>query len=153
MIYLAFTGLGKTTFCKNNPSWFDFDLESFSSKEGGINCNNIELIKKMIDNYTKYGYNILMSAVTALIPIFASMHYEFTVFLPEDTPEMREEILKRITGRYENFKDTFPDVLKNNYDLIYYGIKQMAEYFKFPIYYLKPNEYLSDILPKIIESK
>mgnify|MGYP003296197857 CR=1 FL=1 len=148
-IYLGFPGIGKTYFCKHNPGWFDFDLESFMESNGTIpQGSSIKIIEKMIINYTKYGYKIFMSASATLFPIFASKKFNFILILPEDTKEMREDIIKRVTKRYSE-SDNFNELLEKIYDNIYIPIKNMAEYFNFKIVYLKPGEYLQDIIDNL----
>jgi len=152
--YIVFTGVGKTTFCKSHLNWVDLDIGWYNP------MRDRDAVSNMFYFYPRWGYNCLIAGTAESLD-FIKYHQNNQIFnkffrpnfvplkiniiLPG--PEMKQEILTRIAGRGCD-KDT--NYLTGVYDKNWYALDQAKFDTKV---YLKPGQYLSDIIDENGEYK
>jgi hypothetical protein len=104
---------------------------------------------KLLKNSIEAGKNILLNvspntaSLTERYPEVLDL-LDFVVVLPEKGAKMKKEIFKRCENRTDHdewFTNTY---LPQNYDAMW----KLANEMPFPKIYLKPGQYLTDILNK-----
>lgn len=133
-IIVAVSGTGKTYFVKHNLNWVDFDGYYFDylihSKEG----------EKKITEYIEWcDYNIITGSrrLTRYKKLKDKIAY---VILPSE--EMRVEILKRVVDRDTIDLNYWASFYIQNYEKVIQDYKDLP----FPKIYLKPGQYVSDVI-------
>lgn len=99
-IYVAFPGLGKTTYALHHPGVVDLDFGSFRSALGVAPARQSTIYSafvKFANTYTKGGF-IVLTNEPALIPLFKQDGYKIVVCLPENV----DAIVKRVIDRHSN---------------------------------------------------
>lgn len=135
-VYLVFTGLGKTYFCKRHPGWIDLDEEFF------IRTKSFYNLFTAVKCYVQYGYNILTNASIEVLNQLRDV-CDITIILPENTPEAKAFILNNVKNR--GYGQKYSKWLENFYDMKY---QMLLNYLKpeDKVVYLKAGDYLSDYL-------
>lgn len=135
-IIAAPSGTGKTYFVKHTLNWIDLDSYVF---EGFI--NSIKGREKIAELLNWFDYNIITNNVSALKNPDVKNNVAY-VILPSD--EMKIEILERVSKRdLDNKESTDWSILyKNDYEKLIMRFK----YLPFPKIYLKPGQYVSDVI-------
>jgi len=152
--YIVFTGVGKTTFCKSHLNWVDLDVGWYNP------IKDRDAVSNMLYFYPRWDYNILIAGTSEVLE-FIKFHQNNTIlnrfFRPNYVPikiniiipskDMKEEMLARIAGRGCE-RDT--NYLTSVYDKNW----QALDNAKFDTkVYLKPGQYLSDIIDENGEYK
>lgn len=99
-IYVAFPGMGKTTYALHHPGVVDLDFGSFRSAMGVAPARQATLYNafvKFANTYTRGGYTVLTND-PGLIPLFKQDGYQVIVSLPSD----EEDLVKRVRARDSN---------------------------------------------------
>lgn len=99
-IYVAFPGMGKTTYALQHPGVVDLDFGSFRSAMGVAPKAQSTLFSpfvKFINTYTRGGFTVLTNE-PGLIPFLKQDGYQVTVALPSD----EEDLVKRVLARHSN---------------------------------------------------
>lgn len=150
--YIVFTGCGKTYFCKHNLNWVDLDIGWWDTFKDANAASNLFYF------YPRWDYNVLIAG-TLEVTKFIAYHKANTLNLlrPNFVPlkvniilpgyDMKEEIRQRIESR-----GCPGDVryLMGVYDRNYQAVDSMPFDTKV---YLKPGQYLSDIIDEKGEYK
>ena len=152
--YIVFTGVGKTTWCKSHLNWVDLDVGWYDP------VKDRNAVGNMFYFYPRWGYNCLIAG-TAEVLEFIKFHQKNElvnrVFRPNFVPlsiniilpskEMKAEILDRIASR-----GCAQDLryLTQVYDKNWEALD--AANFDTKVY-LKPGQYLSDIIDETGEYK
>lgn len=130
-IYLVYSGLGKTTYCKTHAGWVDVDKSVFK--------DNYRLVAKFAEFCYKNGYYVLVSAHIRIIEEFERLGLPINIVIPSE--DRKEEILETVKNRgnprYYNF-------LLKTYDYEIAHIKQFKNYDS--LVELKPGQYIDSIL-------
>ena len=135
-IYLAFTGLGKTTYCKTHVGWIDLDEEFF------LRTKTISFMPIAVKCYFQYGYKILSNASLKTILALRG-ECNLTIILPENTPEAKEFILNNVANR--GYGKKYANWLKDFYDQCYKSVLMILKP-EDKVIYLKAGEYISKYL-------
>lgn len=150
--FVAFFGLGKTTWCKTHLNWIDLDVSWYGIKE-------LRAVQYLLYFYSRWDYNMLLGvgaisamAVTEYLNMSNSEHpkqpywpIELNVIIPGK--DMKEEILDRIKARGNNSEY---QSIAAMYDMSWRAADNLP--FKTKVY-LKPGQYLSDIIDENGEYK
>lgn len=99
-IYVAFPGMGKTTYALHHSGVVDLDFGAFRSALGVSPARQSTIYSafvKFANTYTKGGYTVLTND-PGLIPFFKQDGYQVTVSLPSD----EEDLVKRVLARHSN---------------------------------------------------
>lgn len=110
IVYIAFPGMGKTTYALHHPGVVDLDFGSFRSALGVAPARQSTIYNafvKFANTYTKGGYTVLTND-PGLIPLFKQDGYTIVVSLPSDV----EELVKRVVARHSN--PAFDKALEQN---------------------------------------
>ncbi|MBP5470288.1 MAG: hypothetical protein J6Z11_13700 [Candidatus Riflebacteria bacterium] len=151
--YIVFTGIGKTTFCKTHLNWVDLDIGWWENI-----MQDAHAVSNLFYFYPRWGYNILIAGTRSalryisyhkanvlmkLMPNFVPL--KVNIIIP--CPEMKAEILERIASRgcAQDLK-----YLTNAYDQNWEALDNAPFDTKV---YLKPGQYLSDIIDENGEYK
>lgn len=126
-VILAFSGCGKTYFCKHSVNWIDIDYYVFSSFYNSKMFENLNTITDW------YKYNVFLNRPICLEDVVIDY-----VILP--SIDMRDEIIARISERDEN--PFWPEKLKLNWTSIWASFNDLT----YPKIYLKPGQYISDVI-------
>ena len=148
--YIAFFGTGKTTWCKSHLNWVDFDISYY-------NFLDQKAINKLLYFYLRWDYNLLiglgqfsaqlfMQYATTLPKIGFFRSIDINIIIPP--AEMREEMIARI--RHRSAESEEADAIVRMYDAAWTAIDKMPFDTKV---YLKPGQYLSDIIDENGEYK
>ena len=139
-LYLCLFGCGKTYFCKQSAKWLDFDVGTREKPLASPSLLNVSLHKQTIDTPNAV-MNISDLSLDLLIQYNLKLYFDIKIILPENTTEMKQEILERVSLRPDH--DTaFIDYAEANYDSIY----ALADTLEYPKIYLKSGQYLADII-------
>lgn len=96
-IYVAFPGMGKTTYALHHAGVVDLDFGSFRSAMGVAPKRQSTLYSsfvKLANTYTRGGFNVLTND-PGLIPMFKQDGYNVIVSLPEDVGELVNRVILR----------------------------------------------------------
>lgn len=99
-VYIAFPGMGKTTYALHHAGVVDMDFGSFRSAMGVAPARQATLYDpfiKLCNTFTKGGFTVLTNE-PGLIPFFKQCGYVIVVNLPSDV----EDIIKRVLERGSN---------------------------------------------------
>ena len=143
--YIVFSAIGKTTWCKSHLNWVDIDIGWYNP------VTDTHAVSNMLYFYPRWDYNILIAGTAeALQMIIAHQHNFKNLLRPNYIPlkiniilpskEMKDEMIARIAGR-GCAGDT--KYLTSVYDKNWTALDQAKFDTKV---YLKPGQYLSDIL-------
>ena len=130
-LVIAFSGCGKTYFCKHNPNWLDLDVYIFKSF-----LNDADFAFNLSNILTWYKYNVFLNDTTYYYKL-DNLKADY-VILPERT--MKNEIINRLIKR-----DSINDWIKlliEDWDGIWNNYNNLPV----PKIYLKPGQYISDIM-------
>ena len=148
--YIVFFGIGKTTWCKSHLNWADLDISYYMLPEQ-------KAIIKLLYFYLRWDYNLLIGAGQYSAPIisqYAAAPNKIGYFRPMSIniilpcPEMKNEIVNRIKNRTADMTEV-NDICRM-YDFSWKAIDAMPFDTKV---YLKPGQYLSDIIDENGEYK
>jgi len=151
--YIVFTGCGKTTWCKSHLNWVDLDIGWYHAEFDSHAVSN------MFYFFPRWDYNLLIAGAEETLK-FVQYHknnfrnllrpnfvpIKVNIIIP--SPEMKDEILARIAGRgCEGDVRYLTSVYDQNW-------KALDNYKDFDTkVYLKPGQYLSDIIDENGEYK
>lgn len=137
-VYVAFPGMGKTTYARHTAGVVDLDFGSFRSAMGVAVKSQATLFPsfvKFANTFTKGGFTVLTND-PGLIPFFKQDGYQVVVSLPSD----EDDLVKRVLARHSN--PAFDSALKEHasewvQDWVKtanrYGVKIMRQrYFSIP---------------------
>lgn len=126
-VILAFSGCGKTYFCKHNVNWIDIEYYVFSSFYHSKLFENLSTLTDW------YKYNVFLNT-----PIYLKDVVIDYIILP--SIDMRDEIIARLSERDENL--FWPEKLKRCWASIWASFNNLT----YPKIYLKPGQYVSDVI-------
>lgn len=109
-IYVAFPGMGKTTYARQHAGVVDLDFGSFRSALGVAPKMQATLFGpfvKFANTYTKGGFTVLTNE-PGLIPYLKQDGYKVIVSLPKDISDLVDRVLKR------HLNPTFDKMLAEN---------------------------------------
>ena len=132
-IYLAYSGLGKTTYCQTHAGCMDVDKGGFKG--------NISALVNFAAFCLKKGYLVLVSARIDIIKEFERKGLPINIIVPSE--DRKAEILETVKKR-----DNIPYYyhLLKHYDEEIEQIKSFKNFDSFVE--LKPGEYIDSILDK-----
>lgn len=152
--YIAFFGLGKTTWCKSHLNWVDLDISFYNMFLDG------KTLQKVLYYFMNWDYNLLIggaspSAVDIILKYkYTKFPWQFNkeldtfkinIILP--SREMKQEIIERLQARGRAEEVGW---IINEYDRNW----EVLDNAKFDTkVYLKPGQYLSDIIDENGEYK
>lgn len=99
-VYIAFPGMGKTTYALHHPGVVDLDFGSFRSALGVAPARQATIYNafvKFANTYTRGGFTVLTND-PGLIPLFKQDGYNVIVSVPSDI----EDLVKRVVARHSN---------------------------------------------------
>ena len=151
--YIVFSAIGKTTWCKSHLNWVDLDIGWFNIYSDSHAVSNLFYF------YPRWDYNCLIAGTEETIK-FIDYHknnwknlvrpnfipLKVNIILPGK--DMKEEMIARIASRgCEGDTRYLTSVYDKNW-------KALDEYQNFDTkVYLKPGQYLSDIIDENGEYK
>lgn len=153
--YIVFFGCGKTTFCKTHLNWVELDIGWYEP------FRDFEAVSSLLYFYPRWGYNLLIGGgANTLQFLDRHAHHSYNNmpwirpnFVPIKTniiipsPEMKQEILERIKNR-SCARDA--EYIMSVYDKEWEALDKAQFDTKV---YLKPGQYLSDIIDENGEYK
>ena len=97
MIYCGYQGVGKSTYCRNNPdTTIDLDSSNFKkTSDWFVNYVKAALV------FSKDGKDVFISAHKEVIMYLYGMGYDFEILIPGDSKEVWA---KRLEFRYQKNK-------------------------------------------------
>ena len=136
-IIIAFSGCGKTYFCKHNLNWMDIDYYVFYAFYNDVKySNNLNTITNW------YNYNVFLNAP---IHLKASTKVDY-VIIPLKT--MKEEIIKRVKERDINqpLESGWTNGWIMRLEREWNNLWDRFNALPYPKIYLKPGQYISDVI-------
>jgi hypothetical protein len=141
MIYCGYQGVGKSTYCRNNPNT-TVDLDSSNFKK--VDDWYVDYVKTALD-LSKSGKNVFISAHREVISYLIYHKYDFELIIPADDKELWA---KRLEFRYMKNK-TVPN-LKAIHDFNINFEEDMHFYYdKSKKYNIKVHKVTSKIVTNI----
>lgn len=134
-IYCVQSGIGKTYFCQHNPGWVDIDTEFLWRNR----IFSAQTLTAFIDSYIRSGYKILLSGDPSNLHTIVPLN-RYNIILIRATQDMKDELLARVKSRPESQQ------WAREYDFMYNGWMQDFDQWQIKQIYIKPGQYLSDIL-------
>ncbi len=135
-LFLAFTGTGKTDFCKEHPDWLDMDVVKYKQD-----------LYTVVDAQGKWvisGKKVLSNVSLDVLKEFDKQGILINLIMP--SPEMKDEIIERV--RIRDGEDSYwYNFLKDNYDRLYNEVVTYPNINS--ITYLKPGQYVKDVIYNI----
>lgn len=120
MIYCGYQGVGKSTYCRENPlTTVDLDSSNFTKNEGWF-VDYIAMASELSNN----GKKVFISAHQCVIEYLLSNNYEFEVLIPAEAKEVwrsRLEFRYSKVKSYANMKALFDFDLHYDSDMNYYN--------------------------------
>lgn len=99
-VYIAFPGMGKTTYALRHPGVADLDFGSFRSALGVAPKSQATIYSpfvKFCNTYIKGGF-VVVTNDPGLIPMFKQQGCQVIVSLPSD----EDDLVKRVLDRHSN---------------------------------------------------
>ena len=137
-IIAAPSGTGKTYFVKHTLNWIDLDSYVFDDF-----IHSIKGREKIAELLNWFDYNVITNSASALKNPDIKNNVAYVV-LPSD--EMKMEILERVLKRDLNNKGSadWSTLYQKEYEKLIMWFKSLP----FPKIYLKPGQYVSDVIDK-----
>lgn len=133
-LILAFTGCGKSTYCRENAGWIDLDLGYHEFE------NSDELLVKLCAHFLKDGWKVLTPVSRSIMELLRQNGMWINVILPSS--DMKAEILDRIRKR--DGHTAWVTLVEKEYDKIYNEIKDYP--YIDNLYIMQPGETMANIL-------
>lgn len=96
-VYVAFPGMGKTTYALHHAGVVDLDFGSFRSALG-VPSNSQQTVFgpfiKLLNTYSRGGFTVLTNE-PSLTPYLKSSGYQVIIVVPDDVEEVKQRVLKR----------------------------------------------------------
>lgn len=133
-VVLAFSGLGKTYFCKHNLGWVDLENGPFWKNQIA------HLYPDFIEQYETSGFDIMLNCFPYIIEALKPSIEHLTVYLPAEN--MKSEIIERVR---ERGVEGYTEALVTYYDQWYADILAALRPTD-TIVFVESGKYLSDYI-------
>ena len=139
-IFLVFFCCGKSTFCRKNPNpWNEIDLAMFKAHK------NPDILTMLIKFFSRDRNLLIGGGIKSLEVVKKFKDFEYNIILP--VLEMKDEIIERAAVRDGPITSKY---LTKVYDEEWEALDKAPFNTKV---YLKPGQYLSDIIDENGEYK
>ena len=118
----------------------DFDVGTKEKPLALPGLLNVSLHRRTVD-IPNAVMNISDLSLEFLTQYNLKLYFDIKIILPEDTAEMKQEILERVSLRPDH-NTQFINYAEVNYDTLY----ALADALDYPKIYLKPGQHLTDII-------